>query len=51
MDDAVLICTAAGFNTDKMQMYSEKKRRKVQCDTFTCIVFSCGTLFCLCVIL
>lgn len=35
----LLICTAAGFNTGKMQMYIEEKRRKVHCDTVTCLVF------------
>lgn len=33
----LLICTAAGFNTGKMQMYIEEKRRKVHCDTVTCM--------------
>lgn len=49
----LLIYTAAGFNTGKMQMYIEEKRRKVHCDTVTCMYrfFPCGTLFCLFVIL
>ena len=45
----LLICPAAGFNTGKMQMYIEEKRRKVHCDTVTFIVFFLVELSFVCV--